>query len=39
MIKKILLLCLCSMLLIACGKKSAPKYKQTNKEIIINHSI
>ena len=39
MIKKILLLCVCSVLLISCGKKSDPKYKQANKELIINHSI
>ena len=39
MIKKILLFCICSVLLISCGKKSDPKYKQANKESIINHSI
>ena len=39
MIKKILLLCICSVLLISCGKKSEPKYKQANKELIFNHFI
>ena len=39
MIKKILLLAICSILLFTCGKKSDPKYSQSNKELTINHFI
>ena len=39
MIKKIILLAICSIILIGCGKKSEPKYSQSNKELTINHFI
>ena len=41
MIKKILLILLCSLALISCGKKGDPEYKESKKEfntktILIN---
>ncbi len=39
MIKKIILLVICSTILIGCGKKSDPKYSQLNKKVTIYHYI
>ncbi len=39
MIKKIILLAICSIILIGCGKKSEPKYSQSNKKVTIYNYI
>ena len=39
MIKKVLLLVICSIIIFGCGKKSDPKYNQSNKELVVKNFI